>query len=170
MSHHITNSPTRRNMPHIIHSVIWFFRTSLLSCSCISPSASHLSTRCPDIVDKLCKLWFSIHYSHVIRYLDDGTTRKLILKCNLNVKWYRGTTGSVRLAIKSSMVRLSARVPTDSYLTQVIQDYVALSLSSKIWYWLKGSDALRWKVTTYLAESNDSLPPGLWHIICGLAA
>ena len=59
-------------------------------------------------------------------------------------------------------------------LGQAADTHVPLSPSSIIWYRPTGGDALRLpagKVTTGLAESNGSLPPGGWlQVTCGLTA
>jgi len=41
-----------------------------------------------------------------------------------------------------------------------------LSPCSITWYRPRGGDALRWKVTAGLAESNGSLSPGGWRADC----
>ena len=61
-----------------------------------------------------------------------------------------------RLAIHRSKVRVLA---LGKLLTR---GCVPLSPSSIIWYWPSGVISLAGKLTTGLAESNDSLPPGLW--------
>jgi len=66
----------------------------------------------------------------------------------------------IRLAIKRSSVWLS---DFDNDSGQVVCAPVSVSTSSIIWYWPKSSELqLLGKVTADLAESYDSLPPGLW--------